>query len=75
MGDFRNVEGGSFLMGDTLIDSTGHITHVPHTVIVEQFYLQSKEVTQELYTIIMGENPSTDSSSLCLNEAFYFSCT
>ena len=62
LGDFQRVEGGSYMMGDTLLDSTGHITHVPHTVMVDGFSLQSMEVTQELYALVMEENPSTDSS-------------
>jgi formylglycine-generating enzyme required for sulfatase activity len=62
LGDFQLVEGGSYMMGDTLLDSTGHITHVPHAVVVDGFYFQSKEVTQKLYTVVMGENPSTDST-------------
>lgn len=49
-------------MGDTLNDPSGHISNTPHEVTVDGFWIQSKETTQELYTLVMGENPSTDRS-------------
>jgi formylglycine-generating enzyme required for sulfatase activity len=53
---FVMVEGGTFLMGAP--DSIGEEDETEHTVYVSTFSIQSTEVTQELYELVMGNNPS-----------------
>ncbi len=62
LGDFVFVEGGAFVMGDSINDPNGHISHVPHEVRMDGFHMQSKETTQDVYSLVMGENPSADQS-------------
>ena len=51
------VEGGQFEMGCE--DSESHWTEFPvHTVTLDSYYIGETEVTQELWTAVMGSNPS-----------------
>jgi len=54
--DFVQVDGGTFIMGAP--DSIGADDEIQHSVNVATFYMQTTEVTQELYELVMGENPS-----------------
>jgi formylglycine-generating enzyme required for sulfatase activity len=58
--DFVTVEEGTFLMGT--IDSIGASDEVPHFVTVSTFQIQTTEVTQELYELVMEANPSENKS-------------
>ena len=52
----NNVKlGGDYMNGTKPVDNKNN---KEHTVSISQFYLCSTEVTQELYQIIMEENPS-----------------
>ena len=54
---FVKVDGGSFLMGGP--DSLESDDESPqHLVYVSTFSIQNKEVSQELYELVMGNNPS-----------------
>jgi formylglycine-generating enzyme required for sulfatase activity len=53
-GEMILLPGGSFTMGD----SSGRPDETPHEVSLHPFYLDKATVTQELYTKVMGVNPS-----------------
>ena len=54
--DLVPITGGSFMMGD---DDSRHDDEKPaHLVNVPDFYLGKYPVTQELWEVVMGENPS-----------------
>ena len=48
------VEGGTFLMGD----ANGRDTAPVHPVTLSSFYIGQYQVTQALWTKVMGSNPS-----------------
>ncbi|NUQ62204.1 MAG: SUMF1/EgtB/PvdO family nonheme iron enzyme [Pirellulales bacterium] len=48
------VSGGEFLMGSSSAVDAGPV----HKVMLSDFYMDCREVTQELYEKIMGRNPS-----------------
>jgi formylglycine-generating enzyme len=51
------VQGGTYTMGDVWGD--GHTDETPtHEVTVSDFYIGKYEVTQEIYTSLMANNPS-----------------
>lgn len=53
------VEGGSFVMGCTSEQSDCYDDERPaHRVTVDSYYIGETEVTQELWTAVMGSNPS-----------------
>ena len=56
------VEGGTFLMGDTweqgLSYGDGDGPHTVHEVTLSSYSIGQTEVTQELWTAVMGYNPS-----------------
>lgn len=53
------VEGGSFVMGCTSEQSDCYNAERPaHRVTVDSYYIGETEVTQELWTAVMGSNPS-----------------
>lgn len=53
------VEGGSFVMGCTSEQSDCDYDERPaHRVTVDSYYIGETEVTQELWTAVMGSNPS-----------------
>ena len=53
------VDGGSFMMGATIEQSGAYDDESPvHLVSVSDYYMGSTEVTQELWTAVMGNNPS-----------------
>ena len=56
------VEGGTFLMGDTweqgLSYGDGDGAHTVHEVTLSSYSIGQTEVTQELWTAVMGYNPS-----------------
>jgi len=55
----RYVPGGSFLMGSADDDPDADGDEKPaHTVQLNAFYVAEFPVTQELWTAVMGENPS-----------------
>lgn len=51
------IKGGTFQMGDTFGDGDAHEKPV-HTVTVSDFYMSKYEVTQKLWRMVMGNNPS-----------------
>src|ERR1700682_4630743 len=53
-GELVLLPAGSFTMGD----SAGREDETPHAVWASSFYLDKLPVTQELYTKVMGVNPS-----------------
>jgi len=52
---------GSFTMGD----AAGREDETPHLVSISAFYLDKTPVTQELYTKVMGVNPSQRKDPAC----------
>lgn len=55
------VEGGTFLMGDTWeqgLSYGGDDPHTVHEVTLSSYSIGQTEVTQELWTAVMGYNPS-----------------
>ena len=55
--DMVRVEGGTFEMGSD--DSDAYAEERPvHSEMVEDFYIGSTEVTQDLWEAVMGSNPS-----------------
>jgi formylglycine-generating enzyme required for sulfatase activity len=53
------IAGGSFVMGASANDTSASIEEKPkHHVTVSDFYLGQTLVTQELWQLIMGSNPS-----------------
>ena len=55
------IPAGSFTMGD----AAGREDETPHEVSVSAFYLDKVPVTQELYTKVMGVNPSKRKEPTC----------
>ncbi len=55
------VEGGTFQMGCTSGDSNGRPVH--QVTLTNDYYIGETEVTQELWTAVMGSNPSYFESS------------
>lgn len=49
------VEGGTFLMGSNSYENTQPV----HSVTLDDFYIGKYEVTQKLWTAVMGYNPSS----------------
>jgi sulfatase modifying factor 1 len=54
--NFVTVDGGTYTMGSP--DSIGSDDEVQHTAYVSTFQIQTTEVTQELYELVMFANPS-----------------
>ncbi len=53
------VEGGTFQMGATPEQETPKLNESPvHSVTLSSYYMGETEVTQELWTAVMGSNPS-----------------
>lgn len=54
------VEGGTFTMGATAEQGSdaGDMEKPPHQVTVSSFYICKYEVTQRLWQVVMGSNPS-----------------
>jgi formylglycine-generating enzyme required for sulfatase activity len=61
---FVKVEGGTFLMGDNSITYFGQKEAAEHEVEISTFYIQTTELTQELWEVTMGSNPSEDKSRM-----------
>ena len=60
-GDMVLIPAGSFTMGD----SAGREDETPHPVSVGSFYIDKLPVTQELFTKVMGVNPSYRKDPKC----------
>jgi formylglycine-generating enzyme required for sulfatase activity len=60
-GELILLPGGTFTMGD----SAGREDETPHAVSVSAFYIDKLPVTQELYTKVMGVNPSKRKDPQC----------
>ena len=60
---FVKVDGGTFTMGDNSITYFGQKEAEEHEVEIRTFYIQTTELTQELWEATMGSNPSEDKSS------------
>ena len=60
-GEMVLIPAGTFTMGD----SAGREDETPHAVSVSAFYLDKVPVTQELYTKVMGVNPSKRKDPKC----------
>ena len=62
--EFVKVECGTFLMGDNSITYFGQKEAAEHEVEISTFYIQKTELTQELWDVTMGSNPSEDKSRI-----------
>lgn len=60
-GEMLLIPAGSFTMGDT----ADRADETPHAVAISAFYLDKHSVTQELYTKVMGANPSKRKDPKC----------
>ena len=60
-GDMVLIPAGSFTMGD----SAGREDETPHPVSINSFYIDKVAVTQELFTKVMGVNPSKRKDPKC----------
>ena len=61
MADMVLVEGGTYMMGDPNGDwDNEYCIEVPHKVTLSSFYICKYEVTEALWTAVMGSNPSRD---------------
>ena len=59
MADMVLVEGGTYMMGNPDRDRNDeYAKDVPHEVILSSFYICKYEVTEALWTAVMGSNPS-----------------
>lgn len=56
--DMIYVEGGTFVMGNDKGDSYED-ERPPHNVTLKGYYISETEVTQSLWTAVMGNNPSS----------------
>lgn len=55
-----HVEGGTFMMGAQEEWCVGNSReHPSHSVTLDSFYIAETEVTQELWEVVMGNNPSS----------------
>jgi len=66
--DMVYIPGGSFEMGDVRDEGDSH-EKPAHTVTLTGFYMGKYEVTQELWTAVMGNNPSYFTDSPASGEA------
>ena len=57
--DFVLIQSGSFLMGSPETENWRSDDETQHEVTVGSFYMDPYETTQEEYTRLTGENPST----------------
>ena len=61
MADMVLVEGGTYMMGNPDRDRNDEYAEdVPHEVTLSSFYICKYEVTEALWTAVMGSNPSRD---------------
>ena len=59
MADMVLVEGGTYMMGNPDRDRNDeYAKDVPHEVTLSSFYICKYEVTEALWTAVMGSNPS-----------------
>lgn len=71
------VEGGTFMMGATAEQSGYENDETPaHSVTLSEYFIAETEVTQELWTAVMGSNPSrfTRSSRNPVECVSWFDC-
>jgi formylglycine-generating enzyme required for sulfatase activity len=71
------VDGGSFQMGGTPEQGKGKMDESPvHRVTLSDFYIGETEVTNELWSVIMGTNPSISSSqpNQPVNNVSWYDC-
>lgn len=71
------VDGGTFIMGSPENAPGSESDEYPaHKVTVSSFYLAETEVTQELWTAVMGNNPSgyTDDAQLPVESVTWDDC-
>ena len=59
------VDGGTFTMGETpeQVEDAEHNERPAHQVTLSDYYIGQYEVTQELWEIVMGSNPSSNQSN------------
>ena len=63
MADMVLVEGGTYMMGNPDRDRNDEYAEdVPHEVTLSSFYICKYEVTEALWTAVMGSNPSRHKS-------------
>ena len=63
MADMVLVEGGTYMMGNPDRDKNDeYAKDVPHEVTLSSFYICKYEVTEALWTAVMGSNPSDHKS-------------
>ena len=72
------VEGGTFMMGATREQESQALDceKPVHEVTLSNYYIAQTEVTQELWTAVMGNNPSkiTGASNLPVERVSWFDC-
>ncbi len=69
------VEGGSFVMGCTSEQSDCFDNERPaHRVTVDSYYIGETEVTQELWTAVMGSNPSFKGTQRPVDNVCWHDC-
>ena len=72
-----NVEGATYYMGKNTYDYEAESNEYPrHLVSLSNYYIGQTEVTQELWTAVMGSNPSkfTDSDQLPVDRVSWEDC-
>lgn len=72
-----NVEGATYYMGKNTYDYDAANDEYPrHLVSLSNYYIGQTEVTQELWTAVMGSNPSkfTDSDQLPVDRVSWEDC-
>lgn len=56
--DMVYVNGGTFMMGANINDYSGTTPKPCHQVTLSNYYIGKTEVTQNLWNVVMGKNPS-----------------
>jgi len=64
--EFKHVSNGSFMMGTSTNETGRDNDEIQHKVLISKdFFMQTKEITQEQFNKVMGYNPSWH--SVCSN--------
>ena len=74
----KRVEGGTFTMGATAEQDKNRFSHAKpaHQVTLDSYYIGVTEVTQELWQVVMGKNPSyfTGNGNLPVEQVTWDDC-
>lgn len=60
LGEFVVIPGGKFIMGSPITEEGRANDEKQHEVLLSPYAIQSTEVTQRLWTLVMPQNPSSD---------------